>query len=254
MNDLLRLAEDVARAAGALLLERFRAPAEGVTSKSSSTDMVSDADRAAEALIVDAVRRARPDDGILGEEGGESYGTSGIRWVVDPLDGTTNFLFGIPQWAVSIACEDEQGAGVGVVYAPVAGELFAAARGAGARCNGRPIAVRGTTQLTQALVATGFGYAAEARARQARELVPVLPAVRDIRRLGAASLDLAWVACGRFDAYFESPMERWDVAAGRLLVTEAGGRVADIPFSGDGVGTLAAAPGVFDALAGLVGG
>ena len=221
-------------------MERFGGPARGVDSKSSSTDMVSDADREAEQAIAAILRAERPDDGILAEEGSSEAAASGRRWVIDPLDGTTNFLYGFPAWAVSVALEDPEGALAGVVYDPARDELFAAGRGAGASCNGAPLSMRGGVPLERALVATGFGYDSERRARQADVLRQVLPAVRDVRRAGAAALDLAWLAADRVDAYWERGVQRWDWAAGRLIVTEAGGEVRDLP--GDPHGLVAAAP------------
>lgn len=251
--DLLALATDVAREAGALLRTRFAAPGSGVGTKSSSTDMVSDADRASEDLIISAISRARPDDAILGEETGGRAGSSGLRWVIDPLDGTTNFLFGIPHWAVSIACEDSDGLMVGVVYDPMRAECFTAARGAGARLNDGPIAVTDAKDLQRALVSTGFSYRPEERAASASILPVVLPRVRDIRRAGAAALDLAWVACGRTDGYFETPVEWWDVAAGTVLVTEAGGIVGTLPSVGaGGIGYVAAGARLYPELRALV--
>ncbi len=250
---LLELAIEVAREAGALLLPRFAAPGSGVATKSSATDMVSDADHASEALIVARLRAARPEDAILGEETGERSGTSGLRWVVDPLAGTTNFLFGIPHWAVSIACEDADGVAVGVIYDAVRDECFAAARDAGATCNGRAISVTATGSLAQALITTGFGYRPAER-RAAAEMLPlVLPNVRDIRRAGAASLDIAWVAAGRVDGYYETPMQWWDVAAGSLLVAEAGGVFGTVPsLTGEGIGYVAANRTLYPALRSLV--
>ena len=186
--------------------------------------MVSDADRDAEAAIQEILLGERPDDGLLGEEGAHSDGgSSGRRWVVDPLDGTTNFLYGLPAWAVSVALEDADGGAVGAVHDPVRDELFTAARGEGARLNGEPIRVTEPDGLGAALVATGFGYDAERRRTQAERLVAVLPHVRDIRRAGAAALDLCWVAAGRLDGYYERGLQPWDWAAGSILVTEAGG-------------------------------
>ena len=231
-------------------MKRFGTPARGVDVKSSSTDMVSDADREAEQAIVDLLQSERPDDGVLGEEGTEEDAASGRRWVVDPLDGTTNFLYAYPGWAVSVALEDSDGGLVGIVFDPARGELFAAERGAGATLNGEPIRIREGARLERALVATGFGYDAERRARQAEVLRRVLPAVRDIRRAGAAALDLAWVAAGRLDGYWERGLHRWDWAAGRLLVTEAGGEVRDLV--GDPHGLVAAAPGLVGELEELV--
>ena len=200
-DDLLALAQAAGREAGELLSAPFRQPATGVDAKSTATDLVSDADRDAEALLRERILAARPGDAILGEEQGEQSGGSGFRWVVDPLDGTINYLFGLPGWSVSIACEDSQGVLIGVVHDPLRDETFTAVRGAGAARNGRPIAVSAAASLETALIATGFSYHREERAVQARALASVLPAVRDIRRLGSAALDLAYVACGRFDGY-----------------------------------------------------
>ena len=246
----LELAVRCARDAGRLLMARFGGPAAGVDLKSSSTDMVSDADREAERSIVALLHAERPDDGILAEEGASATAASGRRWVIDPLDGTTNFLYGLPVWAVSIALEDDDGALVGVVFDPNRDELFAAARGGGMTVNGEPVRVRPGTQLERALFATGFGYDAAERARQARVVADLLPRVRDIRRAGAAALDLAWLAAGRLDGYWERGVKRWDWAAGRLLVTEAGGQVRDI--DGDPHGLVAATPQLVDELERLV--
>jgi myo-inositol-1(or 4)-monophosphatase len=230
---LLDLAESVAREAGQLLLERFRRPATGVGSKSSATDPVSDADRDAESLIRRRLLGARPDDSLLGEEGSSVDGRSGIRWVVDPLDGTVNYLFGIPDWAVSVACEDADGTLVGVVHIPTRGETFTAARRDGARLDGEPIAVSRADELASALIATGFSYVAEVRRAQAAALADILPRVRDIRRAGSAAVDLASVACGRVDGFYEVGLNPWDLAAGALLVREAGGLVTrDVVASG----------------------
>jgi myo-inositol-1(or 4)-monophosphatase len=229
---------------------RFGGPARGLDSKSSSTDMVSDADREAEQAITDVLRAERPDDGLLGEEGTDERAASGRRWVIDPLDGTTNYLYGIPAWAVSVALEDEDGGLVGIVLDAARGELFAAERGGGATLNGEPIGVREGASLARSLIATGFGYDADRRARQAEVLRHVLPAVRDVRRAGAAAIDLAWVAAGRVDGYWERGLHRWDWAAGRLLVTEAGGEVRDLP--GEPHGLVASAPALIGELEELV--
>jgi myo-inositol-1(or 4)-monophosphatase len=231
-------------------MRRFGGPARGLDSKSSSTDMVSDADREAEEAIVAILRSERPDDGLLGEEGANEEAASGRRWVIDPLDGTTNYLYGHPAWAVSVALEDQDGGLVGIVFDAPRGELFAAERGAGATLNGAPIRVREGATLERSLIATGFGYDADRRARQAEVLRQVLPAVRDIRRAGAAAIDLAWVAAGRVDGYWERGLKPWDWAAGRLIVTEAGGQVRDLP--GDPHGLVAAEPALVDALEELV--
>ena len=228
-TELLDLSVRIARAAGDLLLDHFRQPAEDVESKSSPTDPVSAADKASEALILDMIEAARPEDGVLSEEGGGEVSGSGLLWVVDPLDGTVNFLFGLPGWAVSIAVEDEEGALVGVVHQPTTGETFTAVRGAGAFLDGRSIQVSARQDLSSALVGTGFAYDARARKVQAEVVGRVLPVARDIRRAGSAALDLAATACGRLDAFYEAPMERWDKAAGVLLIAEAGGTVSELP-------------------------
>jgi myo-inositol-1(or 4)-monophosphatase len=240
----------MAREAGALLLERFREPARDVGVKSSATDMVSAADRDAEALIQGVLRAERPDDGLLAEEGGRERSVSGRRWVVDPLDGTTNFLYGIPAWAVSVALEDDAGGLVGVVFDPVRDEMFIASRGSGATLNGRPLTIEPRSDLRTALVATGFGYDAERRSKQAEVLRGVLPHIRDIRRGGAAALDLCSLAAGRLDGYYERGLGLWDWAAARLVVEEAGGAVADL--EPDPHGLAAAHPSLLPSLLAVV--
>ena len=225
---LRELAEEVAREAGAQLLEAFGGPL-AVETKSTPTDLVSEADEAAQALIRSRLQAARPDDGFLGEEGGDEAGSSGLRWIVDPLDGTINFLFGIPQWAVSIAVEDADGVLAGVVYDPPRGELWAAERDGPATLDGRPVRASERTELATAMIATGFGYDAEVRRAQAAQIAALLPDVRDIRRFGAAALDLAWCAAGRYDAYYERGVHRWDVAAGSLICERAGLAVETLP-------------------------
>jgi len=247
----LELAERAARAAGDVLLSYYGQAPEGLDSKTSVTDPVSDADREAERVIRDLLLGERPDDGMLAEEGSQSRSDSGRTWIVDPLDGTVNFLYGLRTWAVSIALEDEEGVAVGVVFDPVDGECFTAVRGEGARMNGDPIRVNGCDRLEQAMVATGFSYVAEERAKQAHLLLELLPRIRDVRRAGAAALDLAYVAAGRVDAYYERGLKRWDEAAGLLLVSEAGGRLADLDGEPHGV-IAAATPELFDELAAFV--
>lgn len=250
MTDL-ELAEHVARAAGAVLMRSFGGPAAGVASKSSATDMVSDADRAAERTIGALLREARPRDGLLAEEGARSGSESGRRWIVDPLDGTTNFLYGHPAWCVSVALEDADGTVAGVVHQPPSGETFVAERGRGAWLDGTRVGVRDGAELATALVATGFAYDASARAAQADVLRGLLPRVRDIRRAGAAALDLAWVAAGRLDGYYERGLQPWDWAAGALLVREAGGQVIELPAA-PRAGLVAAGPRLARPLAELV--
>jgi myo-inositol-1(or 4)-monophosphatase len=174
---------------------------------------------------VERIRAAYPDDAIVSEEGGRLEGRSGRTWYVDPLDGTINYLYGMPHWSVSIACVDANGAVAGVVYDPVRGELFSAGRGSGATLGPRRLAVTAVGDPGLALVATGFSYDARERAAQAAVVARVAGSVRDIRRAGSAALDLAWVAAGRIDAYFEVSRSPWDSAAGELLVREAGGEV-----------------------------
>jgi myo-inositol-1(or 4)-monophosphatase len=211
--------------------------------------MVSDADRAAEEAISALLRAERPDDGLLGEEGLSAPGSSGRRWVVDPLDGTTNYLYRYRAWAVSVALEDSDGALLGVVHDALNGETFRASRGGGAELNGAPIRVRDTGDLGRALVATGFGYDPDVRRGQAEVLLRLLPHVRDVRRAGAAALDLCHVAAGRLDGYYERGINHWDWAAGALIVTEAGGRV--VPLAGGRPGLAAAGPRLVDELAAL---
>lgn len=222
---LLDLALRLAEQASTLLLEARTHPSSGVDTKTSATDLVSDADRASEVLIVSGILAVRPHDAILAEEGASHAGTSGVRWVIDPLDGTTNYLYDIPAWAVSIAAEVDGVVEVGVVADPSHREVYSAARGKGAWCNGRPISVSAAAVLGTSLIGTGFAYKSARRAEQAAVLPRLLPAVRDVRRLGAAALDLCLVACGRLDGYFETGLQPWDMAAGALIATEAGAAV-----------------------------
>jgi myo-inositol-1(or 4)-monophosphatase len=230
LAELAGVALACARAAGAVLVRGLEAAPAAVGTKSSSTDMVSDVDRAAEAAVAGVLAEHRPDDAVLGEEGTSRPGTTGVRWVVDPLDGTTNFLFGIPQFAVSVAAEMGGATRVGIVVDPSRGETWAAVEGWGARRNGHPCRVAaGRSTLATALVATGFGYQRARREWQGTVVAHVLPRVRDIRRLGAASLDLCWTGGGRHDAYYEWGLNPWDLAAGALVCQEAGGRVEAFP-------------------------
>ena len=248
-EQLVETALRAADAAAHQLLLRADRPWSGVGSKTSATDLVGDADRAAERAIAEILDRERPADGRIAEEGGERAGTSGVRWVVDPLDGTTNYLWGIPNWAVSIAVCDADGPIAAVVMHPGASNTFVALRGGGAWLGTRRLQMSAPPDLAYALVGTGFNYSAAERQRQAEILVRVLPRVRDIRRFGAAALDLAWVAAGRLDAFFERGVHEWDWMAGRLLVTEAGGavRVLDA-VDPRPAGIAAAHPGLIDAV------
>ena len=271
---LLELATSVAVAAGRLLLGSGGRP-EVVATKSSPTDVVTEADRAAEALIRDLIGAARPGDRILGEEGGETGGAGGqggmssVRWIVDPLDGTVNYLYGLPDWAVSIAAEADGTVVAGAVFVPRRDELFSAALGGGAWLSSGALDPRGEdadpparlscnqdVPLDRALVATGFGYEAGRRLVQGEVLRGVLPVVRDIRRGGSAAVDLCSVASGSVDAYYERGVNLWDIAAGGLIAAEAGARVTGLhgrPASPSM--TIAAAPPLLgqlhDLLAGL---
>jgi myo-inositol-1(or 4)-monophosphatase len=225
---LLELAESVAATAADLLMDGLRRGNLAVDTKTSSTDMVTEVDRAAEQLIVDLLRAARPHDAIIGEEGANDDGTSGVRWVVDPIDGTTNYLYALPGFSVSLAAELHGTTVAGVVAVPMLNETFTATLGGGARRNGETISVTTVDEPSLALVSTGFSYDPERRRRQAAVLHEVLPAIRDLRRLGAASVDLCAVACGRVDAYYERGLQPWDYAAGALVATEAGAMVGDL--------------------------
>jgi myo-inositol-1(or 4)-monophosphatase len=235
---------------GELLLERYGRPARGVEQKSSETDLVSEADKASENAIKDLLAAERPDDGLLAEEGSAREAASGRRWVIDPLDGTINFLYRFPAWCVSVALEDSGGGLVGVVHDPLRDETFRAERGRGCWANGSRVEVSPKDRLETALVATGFSYESQVRAEQAELLTRVLPRVRDVRRAGAAALDLAWVAAGRLDAYFERGLKPWDWAAARVLVSEAGGALAEL--DGEPPGLAAANPALLPKLLELV--
>jgi len=265
LDVLAELAQEVARSAGRLLLERAAEGGEAeVRSKSTPTDLVSEADLASEHAIRELLRESRPEDGFVGEEGSSDPGSSGLSWVVDPLDGTVNFLFGIPQWCVSVAVRDAEGTMAGAIYDPNRGELFSATRDGPARLvtYGTETAVAGPTsrplgqvELASAMVATGLSYSAEVRAAQAKVLERVIPRVRDIRRFGSAALDLAWTAMGRYDAYFERAVKEWDIAAGALICERAGLSVLELPVHENlPWGILAAPPGLAQELLELAGG
>ena len=244
----LRTAYDLAVAAGHLLANR---PSLLTTdSKTTHTDIVTQMDRASETLLAQALAQAFPDDGVLGEEGTDHVSSSGRQWVLDPLDGTVNYFYGLPHWAVSVALVDERTREglVGVVHAPLLGLTMAAQRGKGARRiqtrGTQSIAISQCPSLDRALVGTGFGYSPERRAGQARTLTQVLPQVRDIRRIGSCAIDLCLVACGELDAYYERGVSEWDFAAGGLIVTEAGGYVTGLRGLPPGPEMTVAAPPV----------
>lgn len=253
---LLDLARDIALRASEFALDARRAGVSVAATKSTPTDVVTAADRDTEALIRSLILDARPDDGVVGEEDSTRIGTSGIDWVVDPIDGTVNFLYGIPAWAVSIAVVEGAAGGdvggttlAGVVVNPVTGELFEASAGGGARLAGRELAVNSGVPIASALIGTGFGYSAEKRHEQTTVLLELITKVRDIRRIGSAALDLCAVAAGRLDAYYERGLNAWDHSAGALIAREAGARVGG-PHGGRENRELlvAAAPGLYEEL------
>jgi myo-inositol-1(or 4)-monophosphatase len=255
---LSRLAADVARQAGQLLAEAGRhrqdrsALVETASHKSSVTDLVTEADETSERLIVAGITRARPDDAILSEEGSDRAGTSGLTWVIDPLDGTINFVYGFGAWAVSIGVADDRGTLAGAVYDPSRDEMFTAARGHGASLDGHLLGSLQAPPLGEALIGTGFSYAAENRRAQARLLPSVLPRVRDIRRAGSAALDLCYVGAGRLNGYYEAGLHDWDRAAGLLVATEAGADYADLDNLEQRSTLVVAPPGLLEELRALL--
>jgi myo-inositol-1(or 4)-monophosphatase len=250
-EELLAIAVGVVRAAAEAAAAMRAQAVDPVATKSSATDVVTAADRAVEKLAVESLRAARPDDMVLGEEYGATgrAGRTAVRWVLDPIDGTVNYLYGLAPYAVSLAAEVDGQVVAGVVREVTSGQEWTALYGRGAWRAGRRLAASGVTELGQALVATGFGYEPARRAHQARVVAELLPRVRDIRRFGAASVDLCLTAEGRVDAYFEKGLHRWDYAAGGLVATEAGVRVTGLAGAPPGTDLLLAAPaGIYDAL------
>ncbi len=243
------LARAVAVSAGEHLLESLARTDLLIETKTTATDMVTEMDTAVEAHLVEQLLAARPDDSTTGEEGAATKGTSGVRWVIDPIDGTTNFVYGMPGFNISVAAEVDGEIVAGVVVDPLHRDVFCAALGSGATRNGEPIRCTATDDLALALVATGFSYETDRRRRQADVLTQVLPVVRDIRRIGAAAVDLCWVACGRFDAFYEKSLRNWDYAAGALIASEAGAMVGDLDGNPTSEAfTLAATPALFEPL------
>ena len=250
---LCDLAETLALEAGDLALAGRKSGLSEVRTKSSDTDMVTEFDHVCEDIITNGLRHVRPHDAIVGEEGANDQGTTGLTWYIDPIDGTTNFYFDLPNWAVSIGVSDASGPLAGAVYVPALSEMFTGARGLGAFLNGSPIKVRDNHLLTDALVCTGFSYSPEQRLRQAQRVANMVHKVRDIRRFGAAAIDLCFVACGRLDAYFEENLHPWDLVAGGIIATEAGAVITN--FSGHQMEpreVLASTPGVHEELVQLL--
>lgn len=241
-EDLLTVAVAAAREAARLVVEQRPASLGVAATKSSATDVVTVMDQRAESLLVERISAARPDDGFLGEEGAARSGSSGVTWVLDPIDGTVNYLYAIPSFAVSVAARVGDEVVAGAVVNPTTGELFTAVRGGGAYLDGRPVRVNPPPELAMALVGTGFGYDPVQRARQGEVLRQLLPRVRDVRRAGAASLDLCALACGRLDGYYEQGLKPWDLAAGGLIAAEAGAVVQGLRGRPAGEALVVAAP------------
>ena len=253
IDALVELARSLAHEAGVLVRDGRARGLHDVVTKSTATDVVTEFDHAAEALIIARLRQSRPEDGLIGEEGTNHSGTSGIHWLIDPIDGTTNFLYDLPAYAVSVAATDADGSIAGAVYLPVTDEMFWAGRGMGAWCNGAPIRCSTVADVALALVGTGFAYHADRRRVQATTMARIIPEIRDFRRLGSAAVDLCYVACGRLDAYFEQWLNPWDRAAGELIAAEAGATVGGYRTPGDEPdGLLAASSGLYDAIRHLI--
>ncbi len=260
-RELCDLAARLAVEAGDLVFEGRKSGVTSASTKSSDTDVVTEFDRASERLIVDGLSSERPGDAVIGEEGTDAAGASGVRWLIDPIDGTTNFLYDLPGWAVSIAALIDDLPQAGAVYVPGTGELFTAIAGRGALLNGTPIHCSTTSALQHALVATGFSYLVDRRRVQGRRFAEIIPRIRDVRRFGAASTDLCNLAAGRIDAYYEQWLGPWDWAAGELIAREAGcltGRFDGGPIDRDDGGPterselLAANPALFDQMVELL--
>ena len=248
--ELLELARKVGHDAGALLMER--PPAFEIESKSTAIDIATQMDKKAEKFIMESLLAARPDDGIIGEEGSSVESKSGITWVIDPLDGTVNYFYGLPGWNVSIAAKDKDGSVVGVVTAPTINSTWWATRGGGAFYNGHQIHCNNPIALDRALIATGFQYDVAHRTTQMTDLAKLVPLVRDLRRNGAAAVDLCHVAMGALDGYYEAGLKEWDWAAGGLVATEAGARF--VQYGQEPLRTtLAAGPTLHGQLASLLG-
>jgi myo-inositol-1(or 4)-monophosphatase len=244
-QQLLELALKIARQAGELLVDR---PASwDLTAKSTAIDIATQMDTASEKLIVENILAARPDDGIIGEEGASRESKSGVTWVIDPVDGTVNYFYGLPGWAVSIAAKDENGTLVGVVHSPTVNATWHAAKGGGAFLNNVKIACNDPVDLNRALISTGFAYDVKDRFEQLKIVNVLLPQIRDLRRIGSAAADICHVATGMVDGYFETGLHEWDLAAAELIAREAGAMVTTRPWHGLKL-TVAAGPHLFAAL------
>ena len=244
-DELLELALHIAQQAGELLVNR---PASwDLTIKSTAIDIATQMDLASEKLIVNAILKARPDDGIIGEEGAGRASTSGYTWVIDPVDGTVNYFYGLSGWNISIAIKDQQGTVVGVVHAPTINSTWHATRGGGAFLNNLPIAANQPVELNRALISTGFSYDVNERIDQLELINTLVPKIRDLRRMGAAATDLCCVATGMVDGYLETGLMEWDLAAGALIAAEAGAIVTTQNWRGMRL-TVAAASHLHNAL------
>ena len=253
VDALLALARDIAREAADLIADRRRAGVRVADTKTSQTDIVTEADRASEALVRARILAARPDDGILGEEQSETTGSSGVRWVVDPIDGTVNYLLGLPQYAVSIAVEVDGDTVAGVVVNAATGAEYTAVRGGGAFADGEPITVRAAVPVERGVYATGFNYEPEVRKRQAAAVADLLGRVADVRRFGSCALDLCAVAAGMSDGYVEEGCQPWDYAAGGLIAREAGAVVETVTGASGRTLLVAAPAAAYPAFRHLVG-
>jgi myo-inositol-1(or 4)-monophosphatase len=248
-GELLELAEQIAKKAGELLMSRptnFE-----LDQKSGVLDFATQMDHESEKLIVSEILAARPDDSIIGEEGANRKGSSGYTWVIDPIDGTVNYLYGIPGWCISIAIKDEVGYLVGVVHVPSFAMTWSARRGGGASCNGKPLRCNEPVELNRALIATGFAYDIERRKPQAKFIAELLPQIRDVRRMGACAVDICMVASGSVDAHFEAGVNEWDYAAAGLIASEAGAKFSYLKgiWDGEKYFVLTAGPSLFASLA-----
>ncbi|KUF08137.1 inositol monophosphatase family protein [Leucobacter sp. G161] len=260
---LVDIAGSLARSVGQMIHEKRAAGVDVAATKSSLTDVVTEADREAERLLTEGLRSLRPEDAILGEEGASVAGTSGVTWVLDPIDGTVNYLYNLPAYAVSVAATVTDGAPgtmsdgrraiAGAVYVPTTGELFTAWHGGGAYLDGARLSGPAETELLSTLLATGFGYTVERRTEQVEVLRQVLPRVRDIRRMGSAAVDLCMLAAGRLDAYYERGLQPWDYAAAALIARESGAVVRGLGENAPGEELLiAGTPAITAELAGII--